>query len=45
MREGVEKVRKENHFKMREYNPLRLSWFFLASLRWSFDLSSYLVLL
>ena len=41
-REGLEKVRKENHFKKREHHPLRLSWLFLASLRWSFDFSSYL---
>ena len=32
-REGVEKARKENHFKKREHYPLRLSWLFLASLR------------
>ncbi len=33
-REGVEKARKENHFKKSENShPLRLSWLFLATLR------------
>jgi hypothetical protein len=40
-RKGVEKARKENHFKSENSHPLRLSWFLLASLRWAFDFSPY----
>ena len=40
-REGVEKAAKKTTSTKEHSHPLRLSWLFLASLRWSFDFSLY----